>query len=258
MAHFVLQIVSGGLRAISSRAPSCNAFLILMSILAVLPGQALAGFDAVSRDWSAGVPENGILAYEVRLKGKRVGFQYFTFENQQDGALKVDITINLNIKFGFIPVFRYAHRNTETWRDGLLTSIVSRTDNNGEDVFVNLATVNGVIKGAASRFDDNLLQPLLSTSYFNPNFIHQNKLLSSQDGRLLNVSVDYIGEEWVPVEYGQAQAHHFRLDGDLKIDIWYSEDGRWVRTEVDSKAGRVEIRPISPEFLPPRRKWRMP
>ncbi|MGB0342073.1 MAG: DUF6134 family protein [Parvibaculales bacterium] len=229
-----------------------------MAFFAVLPGQGAADFNAISRNWSAGVPENGVLAYEVRLKGKRVGFQYFTFENLEDGALKVDITINLNIKFGFIPVFRYAHRNTEIWRDGLLSSVVSKTDNNGEDVFVDLATANGVIKGAASNFENNLLQPLLSTSYFNPNFIHQNKLLSSQDGRLLNVSVDYIGEEWVPVEYGQTQAHHFRLDGDLKIDIWYTEAGRWVRTEFDSKAGRAEIRPISPEFLPPRRKWRMP
>ena len=92
----------------------------------------------------------------------------------------------MDFKFGPIPLFRYRHDNREVWRDGTLLSLKSKTDNNGEGcAFADLRLENGRYVGSGSRYEDNLEAPLLSTSYFNPNFIRQKAFVSSQDGRLL-------------------------------------------------------------------------
>ena len=97
--------------------------------------------------------------------------------------------------------------------------------------------------------------PIMSTSYFDPNFVRQQNLISSQDGRLLEVEVAYLGAEQVPDIIGSVEAHRFRLTGNLEIDIWYTEDGRWVRTEF-SRGGVLSYRPVPPSKIPPKSAWR--
>ena len=41
--------------------------------------------------------------------------------------------------------------------------------------------------------------PIMSTSYFDPNFVRQQSLISSQDGRLLEVEVAYLGPSKCPI-----------------------------------------------------------
>ena len=65
----------------------------------------------------------------------------------------------------------------------------------------------------------------------------------------------YLGAEQVPDIIGSTEAHRFRLTGNLEIDIWYTEGGRWVRTEF-SRGGVLSYRPVSPSNIPPESAWR--
>ena len=248
MAHCVSQIVLAVLHA-TFLAKSPLYLLLFFALL--LPAHSA---DPVTRDWQGGIPADNVLAYEVFRNDKRIGFHHMQF-TRNGGEVKVDIHIELDVRLGFIPLFRYTHQNTEIWRDGVLRSLVSKTDNNGKPAFVDLALKEGSFLGRGSRFESGLALPIMSTSYFDPNFVRQQNLISSQDGRLLKVEVAYLGAEQVPDISGLVEAHRFRLTGDLKIDIWYTEDGRWVRTEF-SRGGMLSYRPVSPSQIPPKTTWR--
>ena len=212
------------------------------------------GADPVSRHWQSGIPADNVLAYEVFRDDKRIGFHHMQFTRSGDDV-RVDIHIELDVRLGFIPLFGYTHENTEIWRDGVLQSLVSKTDNNGKPAFADVSLSENSYLGRGSRYDGGLVLPIMSTSYFDPNFVRQQRLISSQDGRLLEVKVAYMGAEQVPDIAGSVEAHRFRLTGDLEIDIWYTEEGRWVRTEF-SRGGLLSYRPIAASEIPPKSAWR--
>ena len=216
----------------------------------------MAAADTVSRDWLGGVPDDGFLAYEISRKGKPLGFQTLTFSRSESGELIVDVHIEIDFKLGPIPLFRYLHDNREVWRDGVLLSMKSKTYNNGEDVTADLKLEDGRYVGSGSRFEDNLEAPLLSTSYFNPNFIRQSAL-STQDGRLLEPQIETLGVETLNIG-GAVQATRFRLSGKLSIDIWYTDAGRWVKTEFSRGGNTLVVKQTNPARIPPRKKWRHP
>ena len=250
MARFGLRIVWDVLPAISSRVrPVCFLLLFLLTPVSA---------DTVSRDWLGGVPDGGFLAYEISRKGKPLGFQALTFSRSESGELIVDVHIEIDFKLGPIPLFRYLHDNREVWRDGILLSIKSKTYNNGEDVTVDLKLEDGRYVGSGSRFEDNLAAPLLSTSYFNPNFVRQSAFISTQDGRLLPTKIETIGVETLNINDALLQATRFRLSGKLRIDIWYSDAGRWVKTKFSRGGNTLVVKQTNPARIPPRKKWRHP
>lgn len=214
--------------------------------------------DTVSRDWLGGVPESGKLAYEISRKGKPLGFQTLEFSRSPEGELVVDVHIEIDFKLGPIPLFRYLHDNREIWKDGTLLSLKSKTYNNGEDVSVDLRLENGRYVGSGSDFADNLEAPLLSTSYFNPNFVRQKAFISSQDGRLLPTEIETLGPEMLTIRGQQVQATRFSLSGKLQIDIWYSDSGQWMQTEFVRGGNKLVIKQVDPNTLLPRNEWRHP
>lgn len=219
-------------------------------------GPALA--DTVSRDWLGGVPETGVLSYEISRKGKPLGFQQINFSRSEAGELVVDVHIEIDFKLGPIPLFRYLHDNREIWRDGKLLSLKSKTFNNGEDVAVDLKLEDGRYVGSGTDFADNLEAPLLSTSYFNPNFIRQNAFISSQDGRLLPSKIEALGQEVLAIRGAPVQATRFRISGKLRIDIWYTDAGQWVQTEFSRGGNTLVIKQVDPSRILPRKEWRHP
>ena len=250
MARFDLRIAWDVLHAISSRVRAALFLTLLFSTSAVA--------ETVSRDWLGGVPEDGFLAYEISRKGKPLGFQTLTFSRSESGELIVDVHIEIDFKLGPIPLFRYRHDNREVWRDGVLLSMKSKTYNNGEDVNADLKLEDGRYVGSGSRFENNLEAPMLSTSYFNPNFIRQSALISTQDGRLLKPQVETLGVETLNIGGAPVQATRFRLSGKLSIDIWYTDAGRWVKTEFSRGGNTLVVKQTNPARIPPRKKWRHP
>lgn len=251
MAHLNSPIILAALRAISSSAKSAAFFLILL-----LSGPAMA--DTVSRDWLGGIPESGKLAYEISRKGKPLGFQTIDFSRSETGELIVDIHIEIDFKLGPIPLFRYLHDNREVWRDGTLLSMKSKTDNNGDDGFVDLQLDGNRYVGSGTDFANNLEAPLLSTSYFNPNFIRQSNLISTQDGRLLPTKIETLGTELLRIRGEEMQATRFRLSGKLRIDIWYTDAGQWVQTQFKRGGNVLLIKQVDPDVILPRKEWRHP
>ena len=185
---------------------------------------------SLTEDWSAGIPESGEKAFWITRKGKNIGFHYMTFK-PRGNKLHVDIHIEIGVKIGFIPVFGYVHHNKEIWQDGQLISMESRTDNNGTIEFANITrNEQGQLISNSSKYSGKLEKAQLTTSYFNPNFIRQSHVISTQDGRELEIEAYEVGLSTLNAASRTVEARRFRLVGDLPLDIWYTPKGEWIRS----------------------------
>ena len=225
---------------------------LMVGFLAGVLGGALAvqaqdNFP-VSDNWRGGLPPSGEMAFVLQRKGnnKPVGFQHFKFTDTDDGRLIVDIYSRIDIYLGPFRVFKYRHYNKEIWRDGRLLSLSSKTNNNGKNEFVALYEQDGKMLVRGNRYVGEVSPDIIPTSYFNPNFLRQSQVLSTQDGRVFPIGFTHIGRESVATYQGAVAAERFRVDGKLKIDIWYTPQGRWVRTEFKRGRITVEMVPANP------------
>lgn len=255
MAHFVSQTALDASSAISS---AVKAFLISALLLLAAPQAAMAFGAKLSTDWRGGIPDSNVLAYEITRKGKRLGFQTIEFEQLDNGDVVANIHVELVLKLGPIPLFRYQHENRELWRDGRLIELISKTNNNGGDVFTRLNLQDGELTGSGTKYKGDLQGVTHSTSYFDPNFVRQPLLVSSQDGRLLKTETQEIGRETLNLKIGQVEATRFRTTGKLKLDIWYTDAGRWVQTKFSRGGYTLYISAVNPTELPPRKEWKRP
>ena len=153
--------------------------------------------------------------FVVLREGTPIGVHRVEVETSGD-EIKVHVSIALDVAFGPIPLYKYRHDSRETWRDGRLTSLDSRTDDDGDVLAVSVRAVAGGLRveGSAGAF----IAPAdtVPTSYWNPALTAKRPLLDSQIGRLLDVARISIGPG------------RWRLEGELNLDIAYSPQGRWT------------------------------
>ena len=71
------------------------------------------------------------LAFAVYRNGARVGEHAMTFSGDDD-ALTVSTDVNMTVKIGPVPVYRYRHTAVEKWAAGKWVSIDTTTNANGK------------------------------------------------------------------------------------------------------------------------------
>ena len=79
----------------------------------------------------------------------------------------------------------------------------------------------------------------MSFAYWNPDFLQQDRLINVQNGEVLEIEVSE--PELVELEVrGVLQpAYRYLLGaGEMKIELWYSENNEWLALETDARGGR--------------------
>lgn len=176
----------------------------------------------------AAVPAGNRIAFAVTRNDSPIGTHVLSF-GRDGGDVRVSIAIDFAVRFLGITAFRYTHRNTEVWRGDRLLSIASTTDNNGSPFSVK-ARANGRGIEVEGTDSGSYVAPIeaISTSYWHGAFLRGQKI-DTQGGRLLTTTLRRIGEETIPVAGQPVAATHWRIDGDLELDIWYDAAGAWSR-----------------------------
>lgn len=166
------------------------------------------------------------LAFTAYRNGDWFGHHKVAY-GEKDGQLIVDIEISFDYKLAFIPLYRYRHRNRETWADGKLIEIASETDDNGTAYRV-IGQASGdrlLIDGSGGKLD--LPGDTAPTSYWNEETIERGEWLDTQNGKLVRSEVT--PKETDPVLVGGVpiKANAYDLKGDINCTLWYHEQ-RWV------------------------------
>lgn len=179
------------------------------------------------------------LSFLVERGGSPIGTHKITFHRDGEN-LDVRIDIALAVSFGPITVFRYEHRNREVWRGGRLVSIETHTNDDGTVYDVKgRATDKGFEIDSSS--EGHVIAPagIVPASYWNPDTLKQTELLDTQRGRIVHVKLSPVGESMVDVNGVPLKAREYEMSGDLRMRLWYTPDGRWVKLAFHARGADV-------------------
>lgn len=179
-------------------------------------------------------------AFEILRRGQPIGFHVVDVEQTADGFV-VDTRIEMKVKFGPIPVYRYEHVSHEVWRDGDVVSIDSRTNDNGDKHSVVAARENDILMIDATGFKGPAPEGAFPSSYWNKAITRTTTLLNTQTGELIDVTVLKKGVTQSP---GGTPAEQFMLAGTVALNLWYNGD-QWVGSNFVIDGEELTYRPVS-------------
>lgn len=190
--------------------------LLAAGLIALAPLPALAA-----------APRGGKLSFVVSRNGVVVGEHHMTFSGDA-AAPRVVTEVEIRVKLGPVPVFRYRHAAEERWSDGRFASLETRTDANGRSrrVVARRTDAGVLIDNGRGRITAPVnAAPLThwTTAAFG------DPLFNPQEGKLLKISANRGGLETVRAANGAAlRATRWSLRGEAEIDNWYDAAGAWA------------------------------
>jgi hypothetical protein len=187
-----------------------------------------AGFAVVSLGAGARLSDPGDMLFTVLRQDDPIGTHRIAFERQGD-EFHVRVDIDLEVKLAFVTLFRYSHSNHEIWRDNRLVSLETSTDYNGKPFFVRgRASAEGFAVESSSGSYVTTAE-VLPSSYWHPETVGRERLINTQSGKLMSVTVKPLGAESVQVGDNARNSRRYRVEGDLKADLWYTPEGEWTK-----------------------------
>ncbi|MFN4338443.1 DUF6134 family protein [Parvibaculum sp.] len=213
-----------------------NSLLKSFAALAIVLSALTVGADAAA---PASSPEPA-LSFRVERGGTPIGTHTINF-TQDGGDLHVAIDINLAVSFGPITIFRYAHTNRETWRDGKLVAIETETNDDGRLFSVSARMTDQGLEVTSSE-NGTFIAPenIIPTSYWNPATVEQTRLLDTQRGRIINVRVNETATREALVDGARVPVREYEMTGDLKLKLWYSPQMEWLNVIFRARGSDVD------------------
>ena len=175
------------------------------------------------------------LAFDVRRNGSSIGHHHLTFD-RRDSELTVAIDIELKVKLAFITLYSYSHQNRETWREGIFQSFSSHTDDNGDKFVVEARRQGDEIAVRANGERTMVPGDAMPTTYWHREFMQRERWIDTQSGRLVESSVTDVGPQALVTPIGTFDARHYRLSGDLDVELWYRQ-AQWVGLKFKGSDG---------------------
>lgn len=182
--------------------------------------------DAVPRD----------IVFDVYREGSEFGEHAIRFERTQNGALIVNVEVELTAGLGPLTVFRYEHRAEEVWREGELVRLTASTLKDGERRHVDIERVDGDMLASAGK----PIPELLPSSHWRGYDPAMQTVLSTETGQPMPVTVEDLGMDVVETASGPVRARHIRVTGTLPMDLWYDASGRWVGCAFEARGHFIE------------------
>ena len=162
-------------------------------------------------------------AFDIMRNGERVGYHVVQARETPEG-LAVETRIEIKVKFGPLPLYRYRHVAIELWRDGEVQWISSRTNDNGERAFLEARRENGVLIVDGAAFQGPAPTEAMPASYWNRAVVSARTVLNTQNGEIINVETSALGAGAAP--YG-GEGEHYQVVGTVALDVWYDGDD-WI------------------------------
>ena len=152
--------------------------------------------------------------------------------------LQVNIEVQFDVTFGFIPLYSYRHRNRELWQGERLIELEARTDDDGTEHWVR-AEAEGdrmIVTSSAGRLE--LPGDTVSTSYWNEAMLAGGAWLDTQSGRLVQSQVEVHPPEQIKARNQVVMAKRYVLNGDIDCELWYHQ-GHWVKLRFEASDGSI-------------------
>ncbi|MBA4095486.1 MAG: hypothetical protein C0484_01785 [Rhodospirillum sp.] len=177
------------------------------------------------------------IAFDVERDGDVVGRYVIDFTRTDQGVL-AEARVDVDVSLLFMPVYTLRYHARELWSGGELHSIEAFTDDDGDLVHVQ-ATRDP--EGLQVQTNDGAYETpaVLPISHWNAALLEGGPMLNGMTGEVDEVEVFDQGLDTVSTRNGSLRARHYLYSGDLNGEIWYDEDGRWVKLRFRAKDGSM-------------------
>ena len=193
------------------------------------------------------------IEFDIYRNNKNIGKHIFTFK-KNNTELSVESEINFVIKKLGVTLYKYHVKGVEIYKDGILSSFTSKTNQNGKEKYVNmkLEDENFIIDG--SSYKGKAPIDYLIGTWWNHSIVKAPAQISAVSGRIIKQKVTFLGKEKINIGETSYNALHFNFsssdkslskDKKLNTDVWYDEETlNWIKASFNKK-GKWEYRLIS-------------
>lgn len=182
------------------------------------------------------------LRFRVLLNDSEIGYHSFRVVERGEEQV-IESEASFDVQLFFVPVYSYRHSNTEVWRNGCLSAIESRTDDNGKEFEVRGTPRDAGIRIATGEDTDVLSGCVMTFAYWNPDFLAQSRLLNAQTGEYMSVRIESTGQDVLRMGDRRVVADAYRIlapEKRVDITVWYDRDTRrWLALESVAKNGQL-------------------
>lgn len=179
--------------------------------------------------------------FRVFLDDKEIGTHRFELI-ERDGQRRLTSTASMKVKLLFVTAYTYDHHDVEYWQGDCLSRLTSTTDDNGGKYQVDVLRRDGTTVVQTLEGTQRLGECVLTFAYWNPAMLRQTRLLNSQDGELVEVTIEDAGADSIVVRGVETAARRYELRGEkLAIDLWYSPQSEWLALESTTPRGQKLI-----------------
>jgi len=213
--------------------------LLIAAAIASSAGVAAADNAPASMErWSPSAGD--VIAFDVLRKGNEFGSHIVSFDKNEDGELSVTVDVDLKAGLGPITLFRYALDATETWEDGQLMSLQGSVNDDGSRESVTAELEGGALAVRGDGFSGEVDPSITPASHWNFDQVSAEKLLSVENGELIEVEVKELGRETIEAGGQSIEANKFMMDSDIDVTLWYDDSGRWLKLAFEARGQAIE------------------
>jgi hypothetical protein len=180
------------------------------------------------------------IRFDVLRNGKPFGSHAVSFGIAADGTMTATTDVRLKASLGPITVFKYELDATETWKEGRLVGLTGVVDDSGKDGSVQALRDGETLQVEGTEYSGAVPLGILPSSHWNFAQTGATQLLSTEDGELIKVVVEDKGGDTVMVAGQPIDARHYLMDSDIDVDLWYDDQGRWVKLAFEARGQQIE------------------
>ncbi len=185
--------------------------------------------------------QSGVFTFTVTHDGSPIGDHRVAF--RKDGArTEIDATMDLEVSFAMVPLYRFSHERREVWEDGRPLLIKAKTDDNGEQLDITLRP-NGhgylwTVNGREHRLDPSTR--VLALWNYATVKEKPGRFVSVIEDDQLELAFALVGKETLQIDGHEVPTEHYRMTGGEERDIWYDQDGQVARVRFERAGAEIE------------------
>ena len=190
---------------------------------------------------TARAAQSGLFTFTVTHDGKPIGDHRVAF--RQDGArIEIDATMDLEVTFAMVPLYRFSHERREVWENGRPLLITARTDDNGEELDISLRPNGRGYVWTVNGREDRLDPSTKVLALWNYATVKQGPglFVSVVEDEKLQLKFTLVGQETLRIDGHEVPVEHYRMSGGEERDIWYDPDGQVARVRFERRGAEIE------------------
>lgn len=178
-------------------------------------------------------------SFDILRAGSNIG-EHRVRVDAVDGGLRATTNIAIAVKVLGITAYRYGLDYEELYDgEGQLVSLTGTANDNGKQSYVNVSRAGEMVEVDSTEFSGQAPGGIMPTSYWPRATLERTPWISTQTGKLLNVSVSPTGSDEGPEG---ASAYRASDGGKFDVNLFYDARGEWVGTAFDAGGERATYR----------------